>query len=146
MPYGLTWADPRPGSGRLVPAGLFEFGHLATTILRATDPGGHLIDRVSPPRPVFAAAAAVYVGRYTLFALSVHAWPVLLVGFAAAGVGEWVAADGGGCFHRPAGNAARVKRTAVCLTAGYPRCGARPGGVDNRGQQAMRLASTAHRR
>ena len=104
----------------LVPAGLFEFGNMATTmlILRATDlltgpgrsvtaatslaillyvghnvaatlgavAGGHLIDRVSP-RPVFAAAAALYVGAYTLFAVNVEAWPVLLVGFAAAGVG-----------------------------------------------------------
>ena len=104
----------------LVPAGLFEFGNMATTmlILRATDlltgpgrsvtaatsvaillyaghnvaatvgaaTGGHLIDRVGP-RPVFGAAAAVYVGAYVLFAVDVHAWPVLLVGFAAAGVG-----------------------------------------------------------
>ncbi|MGZ4435882.1 MAG: MFS transporter [Trebonia sp.] len=64
---------------------LLYVGHNVAATVGAVA-GGHLIDRVSP-RPVFAAAAALYVGAYTLFAVNVEAWPVLLVGFAAAGVG-----------------------------------------------------------
>jgi dipeptide/tripeptide permease len=36
---------------------------------------------------VFGAGASVYVGAYVIFAVGVRAWPVLLVGFALAGVG-----------------------------------------------------------
>jgi MFS family permease len=48
--------------------------------------GGHLIDRTSP-RAVFTAAAATYALAYGLFALDVHAWPLLLAGFLLAGAG-----------------------------------------------------------
>jgi len=48
--------------------------------------GGQLADRLNP-RVVFAAAAAVYVASYGLFAWDQHRWPVLLIGFVLAGVG-----------------------------------------------------------
>lgn len=51
---------------------------------------GQLADRVrrrSGARIVFAAAAAVYVCSYLLFALGPTAWPVLLLAFLLAGVG-----------------------------------------------------------
>jgi MFS family permease len=48
--------------------------------------GGQLADRVSP-RLVFAAGAAVYVAAYGIFAVQAHAWPILLLGFALAGIG-----------------------------------------------------------
>jgi MFS family permease len=48
--------------------------------------GGQLADRISP-RLVFAAGAAVYVAAYGIFAADAHAWPILLLGFALAGVG-----------------------------------------------------------
>lgn len=48
--------------------------------------GGQLIDRVSA-RVVFAAAAAVYVGGYGLFAWDQHAWWVLGLAFVLSGVG-----------------------------------------------------------
>ena len=48
--------------------------------------GGQLIDRLSP-RAVFGAGAAVYVVSYATFAVNQHAWPVLLVAFALAGIG-----------------------------------------------------------
>lgn len=47
---------------------------------------GQLVDRIGA-RPVFGAGAAVYVGAYAIFAWDQHAWPVLLLGFALAGVG-----------------------------------------------------------
>jgi MFS family permease len=48
--------------------------------------GGHCADRRGP-RLVFGVAAAVYAASYALFAVGSHSWPVLLVGFVAAGVG-----------------------------------------------------------
>lgn len=48
--------------------------------------GGHWIDRTNPAR-VFAAAAALYVAGYAIFAAGPHAWPLLLAGFLLAGVG-----------------------------------------------------------
>jgi MFS family permease len=47
---------------------------------------GHLSDRIGP-RLVFAAAGIAYVAGYLVFAVGPHAWPLLLVGFALAGVG-----------------------------------------------------------
>ena len=48
--------------------------------------GGHLADRFNP-RMVFGAGAAVYVISYGTFALNQHAWPILLLAFALAGIG-----------------------------------------------------------
>jgi len=48
--------------------------------------GGHWIDRAGPRLP-FAAAAAIYVVGYGLFAPNFHAWPPLLVAFLLAGTG-----------------------------------------------------------
>ena len=48
--------------------------------------GGHWLDRAGP-RPVFATGAAVYVAGYALFALRLHALPVLIVAFLLAGSG-----------------------------------------------------------
>jgi MFS family permease len=48
--------------------------------------GGHWIDR-SGPRLPFAAAGAIYVVGYGLFAVDLHAWPLLLVAFLLAGTG-----------------------------------------------------------
>ena len=48
--------------------------------------GGHWIDR-SGPRVPFAAAAAIYIGGYALFAVDFHTWPPLLVAFLLAGAG-----------------------------------------------------------
>jgi len=48
--------------------------------------GGHWLDR-SGPRVVFASGAAVYVAAYSLFALPLHSWPVLVVAFLLAGGG-----------------------------------------------------------
>ena len=48
--------------------------------------GGHWIDR-SGPRLPFAAAAAIYVGGYGLFAVDLHTWLPLLSAFLLAGAG-----------------------------------------------------------
>ena len=82
----LRATDLLTGPGRPVTAATSVAILLYTGHNVAAATGGHLIDRVGP-RPVFAAAAAVHVGAYGLFAIDVHAWPVLLAGFAAAGVG-----------------------------------------------------------
>jgi MFS family permease len=64
---------------------LLYAGHNALATL-ASAAGGHWIDRAGP-RVVFAAAAALYVAAYGLFAGSWHAWPPLLGAFALAGAG-----------------------------------------------------------
>jgi MFS family permease len=48
--------------------------------------GGQLADRVSP-RLVFGAGAALFAAAYSLFALTTHSWPLLLLAFLLAGVG-----------------------------------------------------------
>ena len=48
--------------------------------------GGHWIDRFGPRLP-FAAAAAIYVAGYGMFAVDFHAWLPLLVAFLLAGAG-----------------------------------------------------------
>ena len=48
--------------------------------------GGQLADRFNP-RMVFGAGAAVYVISYGTFSLNQHAWPILLLAFALAGIG-----------------------------------------------------------
>jgi MFS family permease len=48
--------------------------------------GGHWLDR-SGPRVVFASGAVVYVAAYGLFALPLHAWPILVGAFLLAGSG-----------------------------------------------------------
>lgn len=56
-------------------------------VAAATSVGaGHLVDRIGPS-VVFAGGAGVYVAAYLVFAWDQHAWPVLLLGFALAGVG-----------------------------------------------------------
>jgi len=63
---------------------LYAAHNAAATIASAA--GGHWIDRAGP-RVVFAAAAALYVGAYGMFAVSWHTWAPLLVAFALAGAG-----------------------------------------------------------
>jgi MFS family permease len=60
-------------------------GHNAAATLAALV-GGQLIDRISA-RVVFAAAAAVYVGGYGIFAWDQHAWWVLGIAFVLSGIG-----------------------------------------------------------
>ena len=48
--------------------------------------GGHWLDRAGP-RVVFASGGAVYVAAYGLFALPLHAWPLLVAAFLLAGSG-----------------------------------------------------------
>lgn len=64
---------------------LLYAGHNAAATVAALA-GGQLADRVGA-RLVFAAGAAAYVAAYAVFALGPTGWPVLLAGFAAAGVG-----------------------------------------------------------
>jgi MFS family permease len=64
---------------------LLYAGHNAAATVAALI-GGQLADRVGA-RTVFGTGAAVYVGAYAMFAVGFHAWPVLLVGFALAGIG-----------------------------------------------------------
>jgi MFS family permease len=49
-------------------------------------PAGHFVDRRGP-RLVFGAGVALFAAAYAGFALSAHAWPVLLIFFALAGAG-----------------------------------------------------------
>ncbi len=64
---------------------LLYAAHNAAATLAALG-GGQLADRLSP-RLVFAAGAGVYVAGYSLFAVSTHAWAVLLAAFLLSGVG-----------------------------------------------------------
>jgi MFS family permease len=59
--------------------------------------GGGWLDRLGPrrgPRLVFVLGAAAYVGAYGGLAVSVHAWPLLLLLFCLAGAGIGVAETG----------------------------------------------------
>ena len=64
---------------------LLYAAHNAVAALAALA-GGHMADRTGP-RQVFAAGAGVYVLAYASLAVDQHAWPVLLAGFALAGIG-----------------------------------------------------------
>jgi MFS family permease len=82
---GLLHSDGRTVTAATSLAILLYAGHNAVAALSSIA-GGHLADRVGPRR-VFAAGALVYVGAYTVFATDVHAWLILLAGFALAGIG-----------------------------------------------------------
>jgi len=64
---------------------LLYAAHNAVAVLAALA-GGRIIDRFGT-RPVFTAAACVYVAAYATFAAGPHAWPAVLAAFAAAGTG-----------------------------------------------------------
>jgi MFS family permease len=81
----LLHADGRSLTTATSIAILLYAGHNASAAL-ASLAGGYLADR-STPRLVFAAGAAVYIGAYAVFAVDVHAWPVLLIAFLLAGTG-----------------------------------------------------------
>jgi MFS family permease len=53
-------------------------------------PAGRVVDRRGP-RAVFAAALVLFGGAYAGFALSLHAWPLLLLVFGLAGAGMGLA-------------------------------------------------------
>jgi MFS family permease len=63
---------------------LYAAHNAAATI--AAFGGGHLADRLDP-RVVFGSGAAVYVASYVLFAVDIHAWPLLLIAFLLSGIG-----------------------------------------------------------
>lgn len=82
---GLLHADGRSLAAATSLAVLLYAAHNGAAMLAALG-GGHAVDRFNP-RAVFGAGAAVYVVAYALFAWNQHAWPLLLLGFALAGVG-----------------------------------------------------------
>ena len=81
----LLHTDARSLTAATSLAILLYAAHNAVAALAALA-GGHLADRAGP-RLVFAAGAGGYVLAYATFAVDQHAWPVLLAGFALAGIG-----------------------------------------------------------